>query len=70
MGYLFWDFYPIASDFQRALTIIIIAELFIVIAIWPGQLRHNDSDNCEIPHSRSYVLKIAHDRSAGKIKQM
>ena len=31
MGYLLWDFYP--SDFQRALKIIIIAELFIVMTI-------------------------------------
>ena len=29
-----WDFYP--SDFQRALKIIIIAELFIIMAISPG----------------------------------
>ena len=29
-----WDFYP--SDFQRALKIIIIVELFIVMTISPG----------------------------------
>ena len=40
-----WDFYP--SDFQRALKIVIIAELFIVMTISPGQLRHNNSDNAE-----------------------
>ena len=49
------DFYP--SDFQRALKIIIIAELFIVMTISPGWLRHNNSDSAENTHSRSYVLK-------------
>ena len=36
-----------ASDFQRSLKIIIIAELFIVMTISPGLLRHNNSDNAE-----------------------
>ena len=44
-GIPLWDF--CASDFQRALKIIIIAELFIVMTISPGQLRHNNSDNAE-----------------------
>ena len=33
------------SNFQRALEIIIIAELFMEMTISPGQLRHNHSDN-------------------------
>ena len=33
-GIPLWDFYP--NDFQRALKIIIIAELFIVMTISPG----------------------------------
>ena len=33
-GIPLWDFHP--SDFQRALRIIIIAELFIVMTISPG----------------------------------
>ena len=49
-----WDFQP--SDFQRALTIITTAELFTVMTTSPGQLRHNNSDNAENAHSRSYVL--------------
>ena len=44
-GIPLWDFY--ASDFQRALKIITIAELFIVMKISPGKLRHNNSDNAE-----------------------
>ena len=44
-GIALWDF--CASDFQKALKIIIIAELFIVMTISPGQLRHNNSDNAE-----------------------
>ena len=55
-GIPLWDFNP--SDFQRALKIIIIAELFIVMTISPGQLRHNNSDNAENAHSRLYVLKV------------
>ena len=55
-GIPFWDF--CASDFQRALKITIIAELFIVMTISQGQLRHNNSDNAENAYSRSYVLKI------------
>ena len=51
-GMPLWDF--CVSDFQRALKIIIIAELFIVMSISPGWLRHNNSDNA---HSRSYVLE-------------
>ena len=50
------DFWP--SDFQRALKIIIIAELFIVMTISPGLLKHNNSDNAENAHSRSYVRKL------------
>ena len=50
-----WDFYP--SDFQRALKIIIIAELFIVITISPGYLRYNNNDNAE-------KLKLIHDRAS------
>ena len=45
------------SDFQRALKIIIMVELFIVMTISSGQLTHNNSDNAENVHSRSYVLK-------------
>ena len=52
-----WDF--CASDFQRLLEIIIIAELFIVMTMSPGQLRHINSNNAENAHSRSYVLKIS-----------
>ena len=33
-GIALWDFYP--RDFQRALKIIIMAELFIVMTISPG----------------------------------
>ena len=50
-----WYFYP--SDFQRALKIIIIAELFIVMTISPGQLRHKKdvSRSRRVPHGRSYL---------------
>ena len=53
-GIPLWDFYP--SDFQRALKIIIIAELFIVKL---NKIYSNNSDNAEKlnAHSRSYVLK-------------
>ena len=54
-GIPLWDFY--VSDFQRVLKIVIIAELFIVTTISLGTLRHNNSDNAENVHSRSYVLK-------------
>ena len=40
-----WNF--CASDFQRALKIIVIAELFIVMMISPDKLRHNNIDNAE-----------------------
>ena len=50
-----WDF--CASDFQRALKMIFIAELFIVMMLSPDSLRHNNSENAENAHSRSYVLK-------------
>ena len=40
-----WDFY--ASDFQRALKIIIIAESFVVMTISSGELRHRNSDSAE-----------------------
>ena len=56
-GIPLWDFYP--SDFQRALKIIIIAELFIVTTISPGWVRHTVI-TVTMPknaHSRSYVLK-------------
>ena len=54
-GIPLWDFYP--SDFQRALKIITVVELFIVITTSPGLLRHNNNDSAENAHSRSYVLK-------------
>ena len=44
-GIPLWDFY--ASDFQRALKIIIIAESFVVMTISPGELRHRNSDSAE-----------------------
>ena len=44
-GIPLWDFYP--SDFQRALKMIIIAELFPVMTISQGWLRHNNSDNAD-----------------------
>ena len=44
-GIPLWDFYP--RDFQRALKITMIAELFIVITISQGKERHNNSDNAE-----------------------
>ena len=43
------------SNFQRALKKVIIAELFIVITLSLGKLRHNNSDDAENAHSRSYV---------------
>ena len=57
-----WDF--CASDFQRALKIIIIAELFIVLTISQGQLRHDNSDNAEKARSRSNVLKLGFHQTA------
>ena len=44
-GIPLWHFY--LSDFQRALKIMIIAELFIVMTISTGQLRQDNSDNAE-----------------------
>ena len=44
-GIPLWDF--CASDFQRALKTVIIAELFIIMTISPGWLRHNTSDKPE-----------------------
>ena len=49
-----WNF--CTSDFQRVLKIIIIAELFIVMTISPGYLRHNNSNSAE--------KMLIHDRTS------
>ena len=63
-GIPLWDL--CASDCQRSLKIIIIVELFIVMKISPRYLRHNNSDNAENAHSRSYVLNANKELSVSK----